>query len=60
MTFWNFVKINVGMDIFCICFVVFFLLKIRKMNLKINNLENQLILSIKNPLAAKRRLKKDQ
>lgn len=59
MTFWNFVKINVGMDIFCICFVIFFLFKIRKMNLKINNLENDLTLAIKNPLAAKRRLKKD-
>jgi hypothetical protein len=60
MTFWNLIQANLAVDIFCIGFIIFLLVKTRKMNKKINALEEKVNLTIKNPLAAKRQLKKQQ
>ena len=60
MTFWNLIQANLAADILCIGFIVFLLVKIKKMNKTINTLEEKVNLAIKNPLAAKRQLKKQQ
>ena len=67
MTFWNFIKISIGFDIACFVAIVFLMVKLRKTNIKVQKLQDllesqnkHLILAIKNPLQAKRQLKKIQ
>ena len=70
-SFWSWIKISSFFDILCITFIGAFIYQSIKLNKKINNLNNSLVvidekceslkddinLAINNPLAAKRKLK---
>ena len=60
MTFLDWMNMNMIIDITSIVFVVAIIWKIRKIEKRINNLNADLLVTMKNPQAAKRLLKERQ
>ena len=60
MTYLSWITTSIIIDISTVCFFVAFILKIKKLQSQIQDIRNDLRITMKNPQAAKRLLKERQ
>ena len=60
MTYSGWISLNLFFDIFSVVFIIFLLYKNKKLSNKQKQIDNLLYEVIRNPISAKRRLKKRQ